>query len=128
MQVRTCNFQVLAGDKAMTIRIQLEPEAEAFAQATANPPFLFGLGPEKGRVSVDEVQPGPVEKPQVDIEDITIPDGPSVEVSIRLLRPPNSSATLPAIVYIPGAGWVFGKCHSYDQLIRELAVGAEAAV
>ena len=40
----------------MTTKIQLEPEARDFAQATANPPFLFDLGPEKGRTTVDEVQ------------------------------------------------------------------------
>lgn len=114
----------------MLARTQLEPEAEAFAEATANPPFLFDLGPEKGRVAVDEVQSGPADKPQVDIEELTIPDGPSVEVSIRIKRPPtaNSSATLPAIVYIHGAGWVFGGEVTHDRLVRELAVGAGAAV
>ena len=30
----------------MTTEIQLEPEARDFAQATANPPFLFDLGPD----------------------------------------------------------------------------------
>jgi acetyl esterase len=130
-------------------RTQLEPEAEAFAEATANPPFLFELGPEKGRAAVDEVQSGPVEKPQVDIQGLTIPDGPSVEVSIRIARPPatNSIAsrqgsrpqrgprppergphTLPAIVYLHGAGWVFGDELTHDRLVRELAVGVNAAV
>ena len=32
------------------------------------------------------------------------------------------------IVYIHGAGWVFGNAHTHDRLIRELAVGANAAV
>jgi acetyl esterase/lipase len=115
----------------MKTRTQLEPEAEAFAQATANPPFLFDLGPQKARAAVDEVQSGPVEKPQVDIQDLTIPNGPSGDVSIRIIRPPNSPdspATLPAIVHIHGGGWVFGNTHTHDRLIRELAVGVGAAV
>src|SRR3954468_15305600 len=112
----------------MNTRTPLEPEAEAFAEATANPPFLFDLGPEKGRAAVDEVQSSPVEKPPVDIQELTIPDGPSVQVSIRIVRPQNSPATLPVIVYIHGAGWVFGDELTHDRLVRELAVGVGAAV
>jgi acetyl esterase/lipase len=32
------------------------------------------------------------------------------------------------IIYIHGAGWVFGNAHTHDRLVRELAVGARAAV
>ena len=46
----------------MPATIQLESEAQAFAEATANPPYLFDLGPEKGRPVVDEVQSGAVDK------------------------------------------------------------------
>jgi acetyl esterase len=112
----------------MTTRIQLEPEALAFAEATAQPPFLFDLGPEKGRATLDGVQSGLVSKLPVDIEDLTIEGGPTGQVSIRILRPQKAPATLPAVVYIHGAGWVFGNSHTHDRLIRELAVGAEATV
>lgn len=37
-------------------KVQLEKAAQEFAEATANPPYLFDLGPEKGREAVDEVQ------------------------------------------------------------------------
>jgi acetyl esterase len=112
----------------MNTKIQLEPEARDFVQATANPPFLFDLGPEKGRTTVDEVQSSPVDKLPVDVEDRSIQGGPSGEVSIRILRPQGVTKSLPVIVYIHGAGWVFGNHHTHDRLIRELAVGAEAAV
>jgi acetyl esterase len=112
----------------MATHIQLEPEAKAFAEATANPPFLFDLGPEKGRAAVDEVQSGSVSKLPVDIEDLVIEGGPTGQVSIRILRPQNAQNTLPVILYIHGAGWVFGNNHTHDRLIRELAVGSEAAV
>jgi acetyl esterase len=108
--------------------IYLEPEAQEFAEATANPPYLFDLGPEKGRQTVDEVQSGPVAKLPVDMEDRPIEGGPSGQVSVRILRPQNAPPTLPVIVYIHGAGWVFGNNHTHDRLIRELAVGAQAAV
>jgi acetyl esterase len=112
----------------MTSRIQLEPEAQAFADAAARPPWLFTLGPEQGRLALDGVQAGQVSKPLVDIEELTIVDGPSAQVALRILRPENTQASLPVIVYIHGAGWVFGSPQTHDRLVRELAVGAGAAV
>jgi acetyl esterase len=106
----------------------LEPAAQEVADATANPPFLFDLGPEKGRETVDEVQSGEIGRPDVDITDTTVPGGPSGEVSVRILRPRGATGPLPVIVYIHGAGWVFGSAHTHDRLIRELAVGANAVV
>ncbi|MGG0159461.1 alpha/beta hydrolase [Bacillus velezensis] len=112
----------------MLKKVQLEKAAQEFAEATANPPYLFDLGPEKGRKAVDEVQSDPIDKLPVDIEDIMISGGPSGQVSVRIMRPQNAPAHLPVIVYIHGAGWVFGNEHTHDRLIRELAVGAQAAI
>jgi acetyl esterase/lipase len=112
----------------MTTKPVLEPAAQEFADATANPPYLFDLGPEKGREVVDDVQSGEIARPDVDITDTTVPGGPSGSVSVRILRPRGSTGPLPVIVYIHGAGWVFGNAHTHDRLIRELAVGANAAV
>jgi acetyl esterase/lipase len=112
----------------MTVKPVLEPAAQEFADATANPPYLFDLGPDKGRETVDEVQAGDVVKPDVDITDATVPGGPSGTVSVRILRPRGAAGPLPVIVYIHGAGWVFGNADTHDRLIRELAVGANAAV
>ena len=36
--------------------VALEPAAQQFAEATANPPCLFDLGPAEGRKTVDEVR------------------------------------------------------------------------
>ncbi len=112
----------------MTSRIQLEPEAQAFAEAVAKPPFLFTLDPQQGRIALDEAQSGQVSKLPVDIEDLTVDDGPSGQVALRIMRPQHAPAALPVIVYIHGAGWVFGSMQTHDRLMRELAVGAEAVV
>src|SRR5947208_10784233 len=112
----------------MTNRIQLEPEAQAFAEAAARSPLLFTLGPEKGRLALDEAQSGRVRKYRVDMDDLTITDGLSVQLGVRILRPQNAQAPLPVIVYIHGTGWVFGSMQTHDRLMRELAVGAGAAV
>ncbi|MFF9040303.1 alpha/beta hydrolase [Streptomyces sp. NPDC014892] len=106
----------------------LEPAAAAFAEATANPPYLFDLGPIEGRKVVDEVQSGDIAKPAVDEEWVTVPGGPTGEVRARLVRPAGAEGVLPVILYIHGAGWVFGNAHTHDRLVRELAVGARAAV
>jgi acetyl esterase len=106
----------------------LEPAAAEFAAATANPPYLFDLGPVEGRKAVDEVQSGPVGKPQTDEEWITAQGGPTGSVRARIVRPAGAAGPLPVILYIHGAGWVFGNAHTHDRLVRELAVGAQAAV
>jgi acetyl esterase/lipase len=108
--------------------VVLEPAAQEFADATANPPFLADLGPVEGRKTVDEVQRGDIAKPDVDIEDTSVPGGPSGEVSVRIIRPKGATGTLPVIVYMHGAGWVFGNNATHDRLIRELADGAGAAL
>ncbi|GGX90243.1 esterase [Streptomyces minutiscleroticus] len=106
----------------------LEPAAQAFVEATANPPYLFDLGPVEGRRTVDEVQSGDIEKPAVDEEWVTVPGGPTGSVRARIVRPAGATGTLPVVLYIHGAGWVFGNAHTHDRLVRELAVGAGAAV
>ncbi|MBB5926623.1 alpha/beta hydrolase [Streptomyces echinatus] len=106
----------------------LEPEAAAFAEATANPPYLFDLQPAEGRKAVDEVQSGDVAKPETEEEWVTVQGGPTGSVRARIVRPAGADGTLPVILYIHGAGWVFGNAHTHDRLVRELAVGAEAAV
>ena len=69
----------------MTDQIQLEPEAHAFAEAAARSPLLFTLGPEQGRLALDQVQSGTIRKPAVDMEDLTITDGPSAQVALRVV-------------------------------------------
>jgi acetyl esterase len=114
-------------DTASTTPV-LEPAAQAFVEATANPPYLFDLGPVEGRKVVDEVQSGGIAKPAVDEEWVIVEGGPTWQVHLRIVRPAGASGTLPVILYIHGAGWVFGSAHTHDRLVRELAVGAGAAV
>ncbi|MEU9167233.1 alpha/beta hydrolase [Streptomyces sp. NPDC048420] len=106
----------------------LEPAAQAFAEATANPPYLFDLGPVEGRKAVDEVQSGDIAKPTVDEEWVTVAGGPTGSVRARIVRPAGATGPLPVVIYIHGAGWVFGNAHTHDRLVRELAVGTGAAV
>jgi acetyl esterase len=108
--------------------IPLDRAARAFAEATALPPYLFDLGPAAGRALVDEIQGRPVTKPDADLCDLVVPSGPSGEVAVRIIRPKHAEVPLPVIVYVHGVGWVFGNRHTHDRLVREIAVGAQAAV
>ncbi|WP_210495451.1 alpha/beta hydrolase [Patulibacter sp. SYSU D01012] len=105
----------------------LEPAAQAFADATAQPPYLPDLGPIEGRKAVDEVQSGEIEKPAVDEDWVTL-SGPAGDFRVRIVRPANAFGPLPAVLYVHGAGWVFGDVHTHDRLVRDLAVGAGVAV
>lgn len=111
-----------------TKKVVLEPAAQKFVEDTANPPYLFDLGPEKGREVVDQVQSGDVKMPDADIENLTIQGGPKESVSITIVRPKNAPKDLPVILYTHGAGWVFGDLLTHERLIRELAVGSGSAV
>ncbi|WP_040865266.1 alpha/beta hydrolase [Nocardia exalbida] len=108
--------------------ISLEPAAQEFVDATSQPPFLYQLAPEEGRKAVDSVQDAPIFKPEIDEEWITVDGGPTGSVRVRIVKPQGVTETLPVIVYTHGAGWVFGDAHTHDRLVRDLAVGAGAAV
>src|SRR5215211_1913655 len=71
--------------------VDLEPQAKAVVDANANPPYLFELGTDQGRRTIDAVQSGPIKKPTVDIEDTTVPGGPSGQTSVRILRPQGTA-------------------------------------
>ena len=74
------------------------------------------------------MQSGKVAKPEIDEQWVTVPGGPTGDVKMRIVKPRGATGTLPVILYIHGAGWVFGNAHTHDRLVRELAVGAGAAV
>ncbi|MGW2956585.1 alpha/beta hydrolase [Streptomyces eurythermus] len=115
-------------DATELVRPVLEPAAAAFAEATADPPYLFELPPAEGRKAVDEVQSGAIDKPATDEEWVSVPGGPTGSVRARIVKPAGSEGPLPVVIYIHGAGWVFGNARTHDRLVRELAVGADAAV
>jgi acetyl esterase/lipase len=108
--------------------IALEPAAQEFADATSTPPFLYQLTPEDGRKAVDSVQDSAIDKPEVQDEWIEIPGGPTGTVRLRIVKPLDAQAELPVILYIHGAGWVFGDAHTHDRLVRDLAIKSNAAV
>lgn len=108
--------------------IALEPAAQAFVDATSQPPFLYQLPISEGRAAVDAVQDEPIDKPDAADEWLDVPGGPSGSVRVRIVRPLGAAGPLPVILYLHGAGWVFGDAHTHDRLVRDLAIGADVAV
>src|SRR5437868_3525291 len=104
-----------------------EPASQALAEATAGPPFLYELSPAEARAVVDELQAAPIDKPPVADRWITVPADVG-DVRVRIVRPPDAVGTLPVILYMHGGGWVLGDADTHDRLVRELAVGTDAAV
>jgi acetyl esterase/lipase len=105
----------------------LEPAAQELAEATANPPFLYELGPEGARKVLDDLQAAPVAKPDVVEKWITVPAEVG-DVRVRIVKPVGAGDVLPAVLYVHGGGWVLGNAGTHDRLVRELAVGADVAV
>jgi acetyl esterase len=105
----------------------LETAAQEFADATAQPPFLYELSPDGARKVLDEVQAAPITMPDVDDKWITVPAGVG-DVRVRIVKPVGAAGSLPTILYMHGGGWVLGNAGTHDRLVRELAVGVRAAV
>jgi acetyl esterase/lipase len=105
----------------------LEPAAQEIADATSTPPFLYELGPDGARKVLDDIQAAPIAQPDVDETWITVPAEVG-DVRVRIVTPVGATGALPAVLYVHGGGWVLGNAGTHDRLVRELAVGANAAV
>ena len=107
--------------------VVLEPASQAFVEATDKPPVLYQLTPAEARKVLDDVQAAPVDKLHVEDCWVSVP-AKADDVRVRIVRPPDTPGTLPVILYMHGGGWVLGNSATHDRLVRELAVGADAAV
>jgi acetyl esterase/lipase len=110
---------------------RLDPKIRKFIEAleaNGGPP-LYKLSPAEARNVLETLQAQPVKKLNAKIEDLTIPGGPSKEISIRIVRPGNyTGGALPVVMYFHGGGWILGSKNTHDRLIREIANGANVAL
>ncbi|MFB6665855.1 MULTISPECIES: alpha/beta hydrolase [Streptomyces] len=105
----------------------LEPAAKELAEATDPHPRIYEVPPEQGRDILAGLQSGEgVDRPEVDEEWVDVDAGEWGTVRTRIIRPKGATGFLPVVVYIHGAGWVFGDDKTHDRLFRELVVGANA--
>jgi acetyl esterase len=111
----------------ITKSVVLERASQEFVDATANPPYFWEGSPVDARKVLDDVQAAPIDKLPVDDRWITIPAEVG-DVRVRIVRSPDATGMLPAILYMHGGGWVLGNADTHDRLVRELATGTNAAV
>jgi acetyl esterase/lipase len=105
----------------------LEPSAQDVVDATSTHPFLYELEPAEARKVLEDLQSGTVEKLPVEEEWITVPASVG-DAKVRIIKPTGVDGLLPIIVYMHGGGWILGNAATHDRLVRELAVGAHAAL
>jgi acetyl esterase/lipase len=110
---------------------RLDPKIRKFIEAleAKGGEPIYKLSPAEARNVLETLQSQPVKKLDAKIEDLTIPGGPSKEISIRIVRPGNyTGGALPVVMYFHGGGWILGSKNTHDRLIREIANGANVAL
>jgi acetyl esterase len=108
----------------------LEPTTQQFvdALAVAGSPPIYTLSPDDARKVLREVQATEVGKPAARLEDMIFPVGPTGSVRMRVIQPEGANEALPVVMYVHGGGWIFGDTSTHDRVVREIAVGARAAL
>jgi acetyl esterase len=105
----------------------LDPAAQAFLETIDASAHLNDLAPVRGREALNDTQKDTTD---IAIDELweTIEGGPTGSLRVRVVMPHGWAVPLPAVVYVQGAGWVFGDAHTHDRRARELAVQSGAAV
>ena len=101
--------------------VPLEPQAEAVCQASSKPPLIFELPVAQGRMVLEEAQDSPVYKYAARAKRVVVNTGRWGAIPVYLVEPETVCTPANVILYIHGAGWVFGSYHTHEKLVRELA-------
>jgi acetyl esterase/lipase len=87
------------------------------------------LPPEQGRKKLNELQDAPVYKYPANISSLQIRTTNGFgEFPLYCVYPKNITGTPNIILYIHGAGWVFGNFHTHEKLVRELAARTNSVI
>lgn len=109
-------------------RIPLETAAEEICITTSRPPLIFQLPPAEGRRVLDTIQNAPVCMAPASIKSVCLDTGKWGKITVHMILPDNLIGTPNTILYIHGAGWVFGNLHTHEKLVRELAYRSNSIV
>lgn len=112
----------------MEKKVLLEPEAEKVCLNSDKPPFIYQLPVEEGRKNLDDLQSSPIFKYPADITSSMFATSKWGTVKLYFIAPVDCSDTRNIILYIHGAGWVFGDFHTHEKLVRELAARTSSLV
>lgn len=115
-------------DIDMIKRIPLEKAALQVCIDNSKPPLIFQLPPWQGRMKLDEAQNAPVYMYPASVGMTNFNTGRWGVIRVYIVRPENCSPDADTILYIHGAGWVFGNFHTHEKLVRELAARTGSVV
>jgi acetyl esterase len=91
-------------------------------------PSPHELTVEESRRQQSAMQAIDVPVPVADVDDRSVPGGPTGQVPVRIVRPAGAQGPLAAVLFFHGGGWVVGGKDTHDRLVRAIANGSGAAV
>lgn len=101
--------------------VLLEPQAELVCEESARCPRIYQLPPEEGRAVLEKVQSSPITLYSANVIRKTVKTNGWGTIPVYLVIPDEKPETANVILYLHGAGWVFGSFHTHEKLVRELA-------
>jgi acetyl esterase/lipase len=108
---------------------KVEPHIRIFLKALnsgGGPPMETLTPAEARKVLVDAQASVALDFPPCDVEARTVTqDG--LKVSLTIVRPAGSKATLPAFIFVHGGGWVLGDFPTHERFVRDLVVDSGCA-
>ena len=108
--------------------VPLDEAAQQVCIDSSRAPLIFQLPPEQGRDTLDAVQSSPVCQYPVTFKSITADTGPWGRIRVCLVAPEELPEPADVILYLHGAGWVFGNFHTHEKLVREIACRTNSLV
>lgn len=105
----------------MERKVILEPAAVAVCDAAAVKPRIYQLPPKEGREALERIQDSPVYKYPAKIDRTVYHTQSWSSLPVYIVRTVEGTESGNVILYIHGAGWVFGSFHTHEKLVRELA-------
>ncbi|WP_309484528.1 alpha/beta hydrolase [Streptomyces himalayensis] len=57
-----------------------------------------------------------------------LPGGPTGHVRVQVVKPAGSGGEIPVVLFLHGLGWALGDATTHERLVREFALGTDAAV
>ena len=91
---------------------------------------IYEMTADESREFLKNIQKKYYKNIEADTQDIEISDPDMGEISLKLLRPVNSTSEqeLPLIIYCHGGGWVMGDSDCYEMTIKTIANYTNSAV
>lgn len=84
-------------------------------------PLIFQVPPAQGREILEQIQNSPVCMYPARIQSMDVHTEKWAAVKVFIICPEKLTTPSNVILYLHGAGWVFGSFHTHEKLVRELA-------